>query len=75
MGKIALRCDERFESMAPLWGGFGPSKRHDGSLRPTKVLTWTTSCSPNAVGHRFLEIFRTRGRNAMHGMSEKMSEL
>src|SRR6266480_3078570 len=38
MGTSALHCGERFESMAPQWRGFESSKRHDGSLRPTKAL-------------------------------------
>jgi len=42
MGTSALHCGERFESMAPQWRGFESSKRHDGSLRPTKALPlWT----------------------------------
>src|SRR5437870_1516168 len=63
--------------MAPLWGGLGPSKRHDGSLRPTKVLAWTTSCSPNAVGHRFLPaiISRCLAHTAGHLQLDQAVEL
>src|SRR5207248_10389608 len=42
MGTIALHCGEKFERMAPLWGGLGPSKRHDGSLLPTRTRSLTS---------------------------------